>query len=116
MSPTAALGIMGKRIVLVDRQTRAQHPLNIPAPAKICGFSKDGSQLLLIALRVEAGKEKGDAHFLNLKNGGRRLIAKAVTEAVWVEVPRQALVRRPEGRRRGRDPRCWLGRSEARTP
>jgi hypothetical protein len=86
-SQKAALGRMGKRIVLVDRRTKAQRTLAIAGPSRICGFSPDGSRLLLVSSRDEAGRAKGDAYVVDLKSGARRRVVRDVIEAVWVQVP-----------------------------
>jgi hypothetical protein len=88
VDPTSALGPMGKRVVLVDRRTRAQRRLAIAGPSKICGFSPDGRRLLLVTLRDGAGKAKGDAYVVDLRSGARRRVARDVIEAAWIQVPR----------------------------
>jgi hypothetical protein len=87
VDPTAALGAMGKRILLVDRRTKRQRRLVIAGPSTICGFSPDGRQLLVVTLRDEAGKAKGDAYVIDLRSGVRRMVARDVFEAAWIQVP-----------------------------
>jgi hypothetical protein len=77
----------GESLVLVDRRTKARRTLSTQGAPGVCGFSNDGTQLLVIERPIEGEgvREEGDAYVLDLKRGSRRLIARRVLEAAWLE-------------------------------
>jgi hypothetical protein len=89
----ASMPLMAARIDLVDPKTRVRRTLSLPGPSHLCGFSRDGSQLLLLTLeRSSAGTKedpdrglKSDACILNLRRGTCRRIARDVFAAAWIE-------------------------------
>lgn len=71
-----------QHIRIVDARTKAGRSLPLPSPAKICGFSGDGSQLLVL-LPAQPGESALNAYAVDLKTGIRRLLMSSVSDAAW---------------------------------
>jgi hypothetical protein len=82
-------------IVLVDARTKSQSILSTPGPPTIRGFSPDGTQLLITVGTSAEDEHTGDAYILDIGHGGRRLVARGVMEAVWVEKLQGSVAGRP---------------------
>jgi hypothetical protein len=76
---------MSRRVVLVDPRTKKGQALSLPGPSHICGFSRDGSRLLI--LTRDATGRTANAYVVSLDDGKSRLLARGVSEAVWIEAP-----------------------------
>jgi hypothetical protein len=89
----ALLPFMAARVELVDRRTKARHALKLPGPAHLCGFSPDGTRLLLLVLsRTEPPTKddmyrgmKSDAYVFDLRTGACHRVARNAFDAAWME-------------------------------
>jgi hypothetical protein len=99
----ASVPRMATRIELIDRRTKARHALELPGPAHLCGFSRDGSRLLLLVLsRTEPPTKddmyrgmQSDAYVFDLRTGACRRVARNAFDAAWMEEPQGGAAGRP---------------------
>ena len=88
----ASVPHMAARIELIDPRTTSRRPLRLPGPAHLCGFSHDGSRLLLLVLsRTEPATKddlyrgmKSDAYVVDLRGGACRRVAREAFDAAWM--------------------------------
>lgn len=78
---TEAVG--ASHLEIVDARTKQRHRLHVPTPVEICGFSRDGKELLLLSGRAE--DEGGDVYVLDMSSHRIRRVVEGATEALWWE-------------------------------
>jgi len=71
------------RVEIITAATKTRHPLALSGPTSVKGFSPDDRSLLVSVSRPQ-GAQAEDACVLNLQTAQQRLVARGVSEAVWI--------------------------------